>query len=252
MHTVRLGLLLLAFSVSSWAQGVGFIQVIGNSSDNNTGSTTFTVTPSANTSTNNFLIAVVSNEEAVVASMSDSAGNTWTRVATQAPTGPAGQAHFWCKLTTALTTSSTITITKSAPGDRPSLYKIFEVSNLDTAPFDVSTTATGTGTTMAVGPTATTAQADEIAVASWAMDNDFTFTLDASYTIVGSKITAVSGGSGNHVLYVGYRILSATGAQSATSTHAAGSGFSTMILSTFKAAAGGGGGGTIPKRGQVF
>lgn len=245
-------LLLLVLCLPSWG-AVGFVQVIGNGSDNNTGSTTFTVTPSANTTQNNFLIAVVSNEDAIPASMSDSAGNTWTRVATQAPTGPAGQAHFWCKLTTALTTSSTITITKAAAGDRPSLYKIFEVSALDNAPFDVSTTATGTTTTMAVGPTATTAQADEIAVASWAMDDDFTFTLDAAYTIVGTKITSVAGGSGNHVLYVGYRILSSTGTQSATSTHAAGTAWNTAILSTFKGvAAGGGGGGSAIRRRPII
>lgn len=212
-----------------------FVKRCAASSSQDNADTTIELTLSSAPTTGNFLVALVLNEDAATTAMSDAAGNTWTRVVAGAARAPS---FYWAKVVNAMTTSTQVVITKTNAGDRPTTWQIVEVSGLADSPFDVSATNSGTGTSMPSGTTAATAQADEIAIAVWSMDdNAKTFTLDATYTTVGARVND-AGGGGDMTSDAGYKVLSATGAQTATSTRSAGAVAWKSAIAVFKAASG--------------
>src|SRR5207244_3372648 len=100
--------------------------------------------------------------------VTDTAGNTYTKDADVTNTGNVRTLLFSAPVTAAIVDNAGSEITVNFPATTPfaKAVKFFSVPGLVTAsPADKSATATGTGDSASVGPTATTTQADELVVA---------------------------------------------------------------------------------------
>jgi hypothetical protein len=129
------------------------------------------VTQAVTATAGSTLILGFSTYKGVVNSITDDAGNTYTKVA-DAGTGNARASLFYCRVDTG--GSLTLTITKSA-AQYCSGY-IREYDDLIVSPLDKFVTNTGTGTAVNSGNTTITTQAAELVVGVMAG-------LQATYTI---------------------------------------------------------------------
>lgn len=168
--------------------------------------------------------------------VSDNRGNTWTtRVAAQTGNGQSRIAI--CEALNVAGGATTITVTSSGTGDQYITADAVEVASLPAASaFDVSATNTGASTTPSTGTTAATAQADEIAFAVFGTESSGGMATPTDYT----NLDLNNDNSVYQPISACYRILTATGAQSASFT----AGMVSWVggIATYKAAAGGGGG----------
>ena len=162
------------------------------------------------------IVAVVLyNNNAPTVTVSDSAGNSYTKNA-DITNSFTRTLLFSAQATGALTNDSS-SITVSAPTVRYINVSAFSVGGLvSPSPVDRTATATGSSTTPSVGPTSTTTQANEILVGAFGVDvGSGTASLSAgtNYSLAPSNVT--TGGMG---IFPEHRIVTATGAYSANGT----------------------------------
>lgn len=227
------------------AAGFGRLIASGSSQDN--AATTFAVTTVAAVNAGEHLVAFIDNEDALMTGVSDGVNGAWSKILDLGTT-TAVQPNVWhFHNSGALSSGATITLSKAAAGNRPFAWVVFALTSIATSSaVDQQATNSGTGTSMPSGTTGTTTQADEIAVAFYALDDNVAITPSVNYTEIGEA--GVDGGaSGTPHIQCSYRVLSATGAQSETSTRAAGTVTFRSAIVTFKGAGGGGGGPTYPR-----
>jgi hypothetical protein len=163
--------------------------------------------------------AVVNAASGVTISMSDSGSNTYTKdVDITNASGPTRTLIFSAPVTTALTTSSTITISFTT-AEKDIFVSAFQVSGLVAASrVDQTKTNTGTNTTaLTTGAMTTTTQANDLLFAAFGVDfntgSNPTMTAGSGYTALTTAQT-----SGIWGIFPEYQIVSATGAYTATGT----------------------------------
>lgn len=161
-----------------------------------------------------------------------SKNNTWVAGPTENATSLNYQmAVFTCKVTNAITTSDTytVTVTGASPAKWCVLAAIFD--DLAAATIDASGVTSGTASALTVSTTGATTQAAELVVAGFAYTDAATpvgFTAGTGFTAVGSPVIA-SPTSTPRTLAVEYRYVTATGTQTATGTLGAGEGYGAVI-----------------------
>lgn len=203
-----------------------------------------TFSPATNCGAGNTLIFVLAYQAATsqtIASITDTKGNAWTiDVERTASTGRNVHICSTRQNVGALTTGDTITVTLSAASaDTVQMWLEEFTGAYD---FDVGASQTGgTGTSVAFGTTATTASTDEFAVIAAVVSKSgaaasWTWTKDANYT---NFTTAPPLPTGSQTLSTAahYRLLSATGTQTATDTVNNSTNGQVAVIATYKAQA---------------
>ncbi len=211
-----LGVLVLGLSTGS-LQAISNPLLIGNNQNKTTG-TQIIVTSSAAVQVGSTVIVTFtmfgSSAALGATPCIDSVGNTYS---TDVDTGQVGMRTiiFSTTVTNALTNTSTITVTH--PSVQRKLVAAFSVTGIAATRFDKSQNNTSTGTSATSLATATTAQANELLIGSFGMENgSVTFTPTGSFTTLG---TVSTGGGGSEISHgSAYRTVSATGAYAATAT----------------------------------
>jgi hypothetical protein len=166
-----------------------------------------------------------------ISSISDAAGNTWT-VDNSGGDGTRKWVFASCQVTTAITTSTNITITLSNTTNSEANLWIQEVSGLATsAVADKNTSGSGTGTNPSSGNCGTLSQADEIGFGLFRTATSTSWTKSSSY----SNPTTPTLGSTSALEYI---IVSATNGIQATGNFGASASWIAAIQ-TYKAAAAG-------------
>lgn len=190
-----------------------------------------------------FSCAIFSGTTVTGATVTDTKGNTWT-VDKFIANGIFVVTVIASTHQNVGTLANTDTITVAISGTGTPKYDVASVhieefAGLLTAssPADKTASNSGSGTSGATGTTATTTQAAEVAIVACGISLNAAITKDAAYTAftTGSQ-TASNGVTGDVVAAnASYKILAATGTQSATFTFSSGS-YATAIV-TYKAAA---------------
>lgn len=187
----------------------------------------------------NLLVALCANNTGTVfgtGAVTDTRSNTWNRVVTQAEAGLANNVAIFYAIANA-SASLTVTLTAAGGTDFPTLA-VYEVSGNDPTPSDLSTgNQAATGTAHSTGTTGTTNQADEIVfVCDTHAGGTSTPSVTVGYTL-GTAGQGLETNSANQPLATAYKVVAATGTQTATFTWQ-NAGWS-AVIATFKAAAGG-------------
>jgi hypothetical protein len=207
---------------------VAYVQVATQQEDQDNASASWVLTMDANTTAGNRLVLLVTNEDALVTAVSDSKGNTWSKLTDLSTTGGGHFSNAWtAHLTAALTTSDTITVTKVNAGDRPTGATAIEVSGVTSAadPKDVAVaTNSGTGTSCSTGTSGTTTQNDCLAVGVWDNNNAKTFSAQTNSFTEVADFGTLAGGAGTPHHSIAYKVLTATGTQECTATRSTGAG----------------------------
>ena len=165
------------------------------------------------------LLAVAVNNSARVVTATDSQGGTWTLDATADSVTAVGLRLLGRTLTADLPPGATITVDYGAA---TTLAVAVATQWAGLGALDVTAAGSGNGgasPAMTTAATATTAAASSVAVAAFGVSAGatvMTYAPGSGYT-GGPTVTAVSGASTRDV-YLEYRQLSATGAQTATAT----------------------------------
>ena len=174
--------------------GIGAPAGIGTAGST-TGSTSLPVPVTSAVPANNTVIVaiVLYNNPAPTVTVTDSAGNTYTKDADITYSGATRTLVFSGLATTALTTSSTITVNFNGTSVAYKNASAFYVSGLVAAsPKDKTATATGTNKSPSVGPTSTTSQADELLIGAFGVDDgsgSASFAAGANYTALPANVT---------------------------------------------------------------
>lgn len=198
---------------------------------NNTGGSL----PGRTSTAGNWLgIAVFASDAGAV--FSDNKSNTFSSVPGFGATYDAGwlQRFFYVE-NAAGGASHTFSI--ATAGGNYSVLLAVEFSGLAaSSSIDKNTSATGTGTSMSSGATAATTQADELVI-GWgtnATPNNTNYSAGSGFAMPVQEPDGVNGGTG----FYEYKIVSATGTQTATATHADNVGWF-IAVATFKGDTGG-------------
>jgi hypothetical protein len=218
------------------AAGFGRLVASGSSQDN--AAATFAVTTTGAVNAGEHIVGFTSNEDALHTGMSDATNGAYAKILDLGTT-TAVQPNVWqFHNAAALSAGATITITKSVAGNRPFAWVIFALTGLaTTSAVDQQATNSGTGTSMLSGTTGTLAQADEILVAFYALDDNVAIAPSGSNTEIG-EAGVDGGGTGTPHIQCSYRVVAATTAVSETSTRAAGVINWRAAIVTFKGAGG--------------
>lgn len=188
---------------------IAFVQKAGAASSASTLSSLVVPVSSATTLGNTLFLGVRSAASIHISSVTDTQGNTWTVDAYSGAANNAGNL-VRCSNAKALSTSDSVTINFSGASSVP-CATLVEFSGLGASPPDQTATANGSGsTTLAVGPTGTTTQANELALTVIAGGN-------ATYTPP-TGWTAVPSGQSTNTQDLAYLILSSTQTVSGTWT----------------------------------
>src|SRR6266542_3251507 len=108
-------------------------------------------------------------------------------------------------------------ITMSHPSVAARAARVMVVSGLASSPIDQTATSTGPSGTPSVGPTPATTQADELILAVFGYEEAAGFTPAGGYTEVGGdRVRSGNNSSASVSIAAEYKILSATGTQSAS------------------------------------
>jgi hypothetical protein len=222
---------------------LAFVRNIGVSTHSNVGSTaskSFAALPAVGS-----IITVrvtgwnASNYTATVPT--DNQGNTYTQRATQANANSRTRVYLYDCVVATSSGTFTVQLNNVQSSGNYIAWTAVEHSGAHATPFDVA--ATGTGANLATSTsatTATTSQADELVVVVIGSANN----ISENYSDPPSGYTSRSVHQ-NSATVIGHQssdtIVSATGAQSVTWTHAANTaGGSCCAIVTYKAAGGGG------------
>src|SRR5919201_3394657 len=149
--------------------------------------------------------------------VSDSAGNSWTKDADVTNTGFVRTLLFSARVTTALSAATvTISFPSPTPGDKAASLFSFD-GLVAVSPQDKSHTATGNGNTPSSGATTTTSQADELLIgAIGEADGRALFDPGVNF----SPLTTVNAnGAGGQVIFPEYRLVNAMGTYDASATN---------------------------------
>jgi hypothetical protein len=221
-----------------------FVQNVGEANSKSSSATLVITTGVAAALGNCVLVAVGGLTQSTdIQSCADSRGNTYTRLGGQSYDLGVGRfAIFASILTTALQVSDTITATwASAVSTR--VMAAIEVSGITSLTLDGSTPITieqaTPSTSMSNGPTATTTNPDDFLWAAWLVSNataTFDLTPDAGWT---ESQLATTGQTGtNRSIGTQYRVVSATGAYTATATQDASRAYDGILVALPGATAG--------------
>lgn len=202
---------------------IGVPTGIGHSNIDQSYGTSLTVSVTSSVAVNNTVIVAAvlyaySGPYAGTATVSDSAGNTYTDDADVSQSGSTGERTvvFSAPVTSALSPGDTITITFSGGGYYANA-SAFAVSGLVAASrVDQSATATGTSGSPSSGNTANTTQADELLIGAIGVNDGAStasFTAGAGYTALPGDVS-----SAGLAIFPEYQVVSATGAYSAGGT----------------------------------
>ena len=166
----------------------------------------------SNVAAGNLIVVCISSQGGDVTGISDNQSNSYTLVENGSQGGILCGRLYYAKNTNSGATTITVTY-----GDYyDSIISIFEISGCDTtAPLDVSAENVETEYLVVhpTGTTGTTAQNDEIAIGMYTGDNNcLTYTVGESFT----GLIDTNGSDLWSSLVTAYKILSATGAQTAT------------------------------------
>src|ERR1035437_8926406 len=182
---------------------------------------------------NTVIIAIVSYNSST-ATVSDTSGNSYTKDAEIVNSAFTHLLVYSARVTTALSTSSIIYV-NNPNGIFYINASAFSVSGLVLASrVDKTVTAVGTSTTPSVGPTATTAQANELLIGAFGLDVSSgtpAFTAGG-----GDTARSAEGARGGGGVYPEYKIVSATAAYSANGTWNSGVADWSAAIVTYKAA----------------
>lgn len=209
------------------------------------GSTSFAIPVEQATSSGNLLVLMYVSEDEPITSVADSNGNTWTRAHFD-QNGANINCSIWYSLNaSAVNATDTITVSWSAGINRPRCWRVSEFSGIDATPLD-KTADSGSGSgafanTNTTGTTAATTQADELVVAAFGhSENGPLSATPAGYTNLGTSLSGATGSNGTPSLFPFYKIVSATGTQTASATNPD-TPYYANVIATFKAGGGGGG-----------
>lgn len=216
--------------------------------DDNVGSPiTVTVTTAVAAGRTGFVFC--NSEDGTATSITDTKGNTWTKVEEGDNAGTDGTfgSAFIGDIAVALTTSDTLTLTLGAAGFRPTAIGGVTWAGGSTT-VEVEAENTGTGTSMSTGTTAASSS-DAIAVAAYAMNDPAAVTPDGAFTE--SLEQGATGGAGStpHI-EISYKIISSAATQNSTATRGAGVISWYAYIGVFSAS--GGGGAAAPVMADTF
>ena len=213
---------------------IGTPTALGQNSTS-TAATTLAITTTAAVPAGAMIFLEISNHNNVLpSSVTDSAGNTYTLVSAANGTTVAATLAYALNAA-ALASGSTITITwASGRNAAAAAYYVTGIATASAAD-QQATNTTGSSATPSVGPTSATTQADELVIGLFGYSNTHTFTPGSGYTALATveSTGTVRGTCGE------YKIVSATGAQTANGTFNSSATFAGVLV-TFKAATGGG------------
>ena len=166
---------------------------------------------------------------AAISSVNDTVSNTYN--ITTAGTYISGRyGHAWSFTANDIPLGTTITLTMTASSAASAGLNAF--SGVSSSPLDVNyNLSSQTGASISLGPTATLAQANEVAIAVMGVAAVATFTETSGFT---SANTFSASGIG----HIAFNIVAVTTAITYTATQSVSQGYGGAIL-TFKAAAGG-------------
>ena len=198
-----------------------------------TGSIAISVSPAV--AVNNTVIVAITLYDTIsrTVTVTDSSGNSYANNANVLDSSDTRTLVFSAPVTTALTTSSTITVSFSTAAYYVNASALSVGGLVASSPADKSATSTGTSTTPSVGPTATTSQASELLIGAFGLDISSgtpSFTAGSGYTALTANL--ISGAWG---IYPEYQIVNATGAYSATGTFSGGVQDWAAAIVTYKA-----------------
>jgi hypothetical protein len=180
------------------------------------------------------IVAVATNLDSLAAATcADNLGNVYTRdrVASSAGTNAV-------IFSAPVTVGGACTVTVTATGTNDRSPAIAEWSGLASPAPDVGVVGTGTTTPYATGNTPTTSQADEVVILVASHDDSgSTIPTAAGYIIPADNLQA---GTVNMPILMGYKIVSATGVQSASVAWTTATTAYVAMLQTYKVAGGGG------------
>ncbi len=220
----------------------GTISYLGNigTAASNTSGTSLVVTTTAAVADGDDIILALSTDpnSSLVVSVADTAGNNYSQVgSTVINSGNLRTYLFAAYDVNALSSGSSITITASpAVTARAAVVALFR-GLADVSPFDQTMSATGSSTAPASGASPTTTQADELLIGVVGTEGpvgDSAGTWDNSFTAGPRQGTTSATADANITVSMGYRIVSATGAYTASKTGITSRDWGAMIA-TFKA-----------------
>lgn len=225
--TILLALLLSAWDSSAQA---GFSQVFHNSGPVAGATTTVSMT-GITAGCAGVLFITMKSENRTVSSVTDSAGTTWTSIVVDQSNGIYGERLATWGAGNLAAGDHTLTITFDTGGQSGSMAAALEYCGVTTSPFDVGASTQASGVTgWTVGPTGTTAQADEYVVsAASSVPGSRPFTTPSGYT---SQLALLS-----TQFVVVDKTVAATGTQSATWDVTGGNSGGEASIITLKAAA---------------
>lgn len=190
-------------------------------------------TTAANHTTGNLLVAFVvwNHASNTLSSVSDTAGNTWTRITgTDALHGTADRCEMFYAKNITGNASNTVTATFSG-GAAFRRIAVVQYSGVDTtAPLDQATKQTVTDTSI-TSPSFTTTSADEVIIAGMGSDMGRNVSPGTNYTLRVDSLAVDTD--------VEERIVTATGSYTASFSWSGGSQGAWLSVATFKAAGGG-------------
>jgi hypothetical protein len=207
----------------------GFGQLVGTATGTSVSSRT--ITPAATLAANTLLVlGLVTGSADVTASVTDSAGNTWASAGSRIYQASTVTSQlFYSRITTQLTTSSTITVTLSASTGHVAAVCASVVGSV-ASPLDKSAGQGQNNTTSpSSGATATLASSPQIGFGCIGYNpTDRTFTPASGWTLSGSAST------GSRACYLIHRQVSTTGAVTASGTITGATVNTASTVATFK------------------
>lgn len=223
-----------------WQQaGDAAIAYVGSAANSASSSAT-SVTVTYSSTTGNLLVATihVNTETAIsVSSVTDTAGNTWTKaVNTTSSTGSGNRAEVWYAANATAVTSVTVTISAAQVhiANISEYSNVATVSPLDGTPQGVSRTTCSTGGSACTSPSITTTNADDLLIAMLSVRNSGSPT----FTDPGSPwnaLTNVNNDRPSSYLRAAYQVVATTGTYSTSWGMSASDTVDTAIVA-FKAA----------------
>jgi hypothetical protein len=213
---------------------IGTPTSIGSATNSGGGGTTLAITTTGAVSIGDHVILGIGHEvNSAITSVVDTRSNTWQQDNTRSESTNVANVKIWsCKVTTAIQTSDTITITFTS-GQTTREAHAFSVSGLASSSWlDQIGGANGFGAAPS-GVTPATTQADELVFGVVRYDNAAdTFTAGSGFT----ELTAVS--TASDTTSFEYKIVAATGAQTINGTFGGNQSFA-LAGATYK-------GGSVP------
>lgn len=166
--------------------------------------------------------------------ITDTAGNSYDVAASVLSGSTVSTTIFSGHVTNAITAATDLLITSSADRSRAACSVEAYDDAIEAVPLDRTATNTGASATPSGGTTAATTTADQLIFAAFGFGGGRTFTAGAGFTSSGAVSTTI--GSSDRATANEWKLVSATGAQSATGTLSSSSTYSGAIA-TFKIAA---------------